>query len=104
MLYKFTGNADGCDPLARLTFDAAGNLYGTTSGGGHYGKGIVFKLMPNASGNWGAYVLHNFTGPDGNDPEAGLIIDAAGNLYGTTFLDGAGGGGVVFEIAAGTSK
>lgn len=155
LLYKFTGNADGCDPLASLTFDAAGNLYGTTngcgafgygtafkldpngkltvlhgftggkdgsrprgqlvfdasgnlhgttSGGGHYGKGVVFKLMPNADGNWRAYVLHHFTGPDGNDPEAGLIIDAAGNLYGTTFLEGTGGGGVVFEIAAGTTK
>ncbi len=104
VLHGFTGGQDGSRPRGELIFDGVGNLYGTTSGGGHYGKGIVFKLMPNPGGNWKAYVLHNFTGTDGNDPEAGLIIDAAGNLYGTAFLDGAGGGGVVFEIAAGTSQ
>ena len=62
MLHGFTGGQDGSRPRGELIFDAAGNLYGTTSSGGHYGKGIVFKLMPNAGGNWKAYVLHNFTG------------------------------------------
>ena len=59
VLHGFTGGKDGIRPRAELAFDTAGNLYGTTSGGGHghHGKGIVFKLMPNAGGNWKAYVL-----------------------------------------------
>ena len=89
--------------------DAAGNLYGTASGGGAtstceppYGCGVVFKLSPS-----GAYtILHSFTGADGAYPEAGLVRDAAANLYGTTARGGAYnstcdppyGCGVVFKL------
>src|ERR1019366_934096 len=87
VLHSFNYNGtDGNNPQASLTIDAAGNLYGTTSGGGTYGnyKGTVFELTPAAGGDWTETVLHNFVGPDGAAPLAGLIFDAAGNLYGTT--------------------
>jgi uncharacterized repeat protein (TIGR03803 family) len=103
VLYSFTGGADGGQPTAGLISDAAGNLYGTTYGGGRSGAcfagggscGVVFKLSPT-----GTYtVLHSFTGgADGGNPDAGLIQDAAGNLYGTTYGGGASSLGVVFEL------
>ena len=95
--------ADGGGPIAGLIFDAAGNLYGTTQGGGSAGNGTVFKLTPNSDGSWTESVLHSFTGADGHNPFAGLIFDAAGNLYGTTNAGGAStncsnGCGVVFKL------
>jgi uncharacterized repeat protein (TIGR03803 family) len=103
VLYSFTGGADGGQPTAGLISEAAGNLYGTTYGGGRSGAcfagggscGVVFKLSPT-----GTYtVLHSFTGgADGGNPDAGLIQDAAGNLYGTTYGGGASSLGVVFEL------
>ncbi len=92
VLYSFNHNGtDGYDPLAGLIFDAAGNLYGTTSMGGSengrgcfLGCGTVFELTPTKGGGWTEKVVHNFDGTDGVSPSAGLIIDAAGNLYGTT--------------------
>jgi uncharacterized repeat protein (TIGR03803 family) len=92
VLHSFTG-ADGAEPSAGLIFDAAGNLYGTTAGGGADGDGVVFKLEPNSDGTWTESVLHSFTGTDGKSPVAGLVFDAAGNLYGTTVGGGAGCGG-----------
>lgn len=81
VLHAFTGGPDGEAPLASLVRDSAGNLYGTTAYGGAYGFGVVFKL--DASGK--ETVLHSFTGgTDGANPYAGLIRDAAGNLYGAT--------------------
>lgn len=98
-LHQFTGGEDGANPYARVIFDAAGNLYGTTYAGGAYGYGTVFELTPNGSGGWKETVLHQFTGgKDGANPYAGLIFDAAGNLYGTTWVGGSSGDGVVFEI------
>ncbi len=70
--------------MAGLIFDDAGNLYGTTGAGGTYGYGTVFELTPAAGGGWTEQVLHNFNDADGGKPQAGLILDAAGNLYGTT--------------------
>src|SRR3954462_8229872 len=61
LIYNFSGGADGGKPNARLTLDAAGNLYGTTEGGG-LGFGIVFKLSPNGGGGWNETVLYRFTG------------------------------------------
>jgi uncharacterized repeat protein (TIGR03803 family) len=80
--------------------DAAGNLYGTTVGGGTYGYGTVFELTPIAGGGWTERVLHNFNndGTDGAYPYGGLIFDGAGNLYGTTAWGGTYGNGTVFEI------
>ena len=85
ILYNFTGGADGGDPLyGDLSFDQAGNIYGTTAGGGSSGEGVVFKLARSGSG-WTESVLWNFTGgSDGGLPVSGVIFDSAGNLYGTT--------------------
>jgi uncharacterized repeat protein (TIGR03803 family) len=104
VLHKFTGGTDGANPSASLIFDQAGNLYGTTSGGGD-DLGTVFRLTPKADGSWTESVLHNFTGgTDGASPYASLIFDQAGNLYGTTSGGGDSGSclydncGVVFEL------
>ena len=98
-VYKFTGGKDGSQPYDGLIFDGAGNLYGTTQYGGAHNLGIVFKLTPAANGNWTESVLHNFSGSDGATPQAGLIFDAAGNLYGTTDSGADYGGGTVFKLA-----
>jgi uncharacterized repeat protein (TIGR03803 family) len=100
VLHSFGDGTDGLYPWAGLIFDAAGNLYGTTSEGGTYDGGTVFELTPAAGGGWTEKVLHSFgNGNDGAYPHyAGLIFDAAGNLYGTTSGGGTYGGGTVFEL------
>jgi uncharacterized repeat protein (TIGR03803 family) len=105
VLRRFNGG-DGANPQASLIFDAAGNLYGTTSKGGANGAGTVFRLIPTATGNWNEQVLHHFTGgKDGGQPMAGLVFDQAGSLYGTTMQGGVlsgcngSGCGVVFKLA-----
>jgi uncharacterized repeat protein (TIGR03803 family) len=103
VLHTFNGEdrKDGSNPVAGLIFDTAGNVYGTTTWGGPYGWGTVFELTPNANGRWTEKVLHFFNGDgrkDGGNPYAGLILDAAGNLYGTTTVGGANVNGTVFEI------
>lgn len=81
VLYSFTGGTDGSNPYAGVVRDAAGNLYGTTAAGGAYNFGTVFKVDTNANET----VLHSFAGgTDGGDPEAGLLLDETGTLYGTT--------------------
>ncbi|HXM64455.1 MAG TPA: choice-of-anchor tandem repeat GloVer-containing protein [Terriglobales bacterium] len=100
-LYRFTNGKDGASPVAGLIFDQAGNLYGTAWGGGAYQYGVVFRLTPNSDGRWTEKVLHSFTGrEDGGNPQAGLVFDRAGNLYGTTTQGGAHhcDCGVVFEL------
>jgi uncharacterized repeat protein (TIGR03803 family) len=97
VLHRFNLN-DGAEPLAGLTLDAAGNLYGTTYYGGAYGDGVVFQLTPHADGSWKQKVLHSFRGVDGNQTSAGLILDAAGSLYGSTYSGGAYGAGAVFKM------
>jgi uncharacterized repeat protein (TIGR03803 family) len=98
----------GQGPESALVSDAAGNLYGTTYYGGEYYWGIVYKLAPNSSGGWTQTVLYSFKGNgDGCSPAAALVIDAQGNLYGTTLKGGVGsncsGYGTVFELSP-TSK
>ena len=101
VIYSFAGGSDGADPLAGLVRDAASNLYGTTYAGGDYGSGTVFKLDTTGK----EAVLHSFSGgPDGGYPYAGLILDAAGNLYGTADAGGAHNYGVVFEVPAGGAE
>jgi uncharacterized repeat protein (TIGR03803 family) len=109
ILHNFNAGAgDGYLPLAGLTMDPAGKLYGTTAEGGGQGVslgGTVFEVGRSAAGQWNEKVVHRFgTGADGLSPRCALILDKAGNLYGTT----ASGGGVsqmgtVFELTHTTS-
>lgn len=97
-LYEFTGGDDGEDPGGPLVFDNAGNLYGTTASGGASGNGVVFELSPVAGGGWTESVLYAFPGgANGTEPLNGVTLDAAGNIYGTTF-EGGIETGVVFEL------
>jgi uncharacterized repeat protein (TIGR03803 family) len=102
ILHAFNPNTkDGQTPYAAgLAIDTAGNLYGTTFRGGAYGYGTVYELTPQTTGGWKETILHSFNsnGIDGNQPAAGLVMDSAGNLYGTTWSRGSYGQGVVFEI------
>lgn len=104
VLYSFSGSNDGGNPASALTFDSAGNAYGTTVSGGDFGFGTVFQLSP-IRGGWSETVLYSFTGFfDGKNPHGGVTIDKDGNLYGTTVAGGDGfctgdGCGVVFKLA-----
>jgi uncharacterized repeat protein (TIGR03803 family) len=99
VLHNFGNGTDGSEPWGSLILDRAGNLYGTTAGGGMHRGGTVFELTPNGSGGWTEKTLFNFdNGIDGARPAAGLIFDAAGNLYGTTVFGGIHGSGIVFEL------
>jgi len=107
VLHSFTGGKDGGAPQGGVIFDQAGNLYGTTFGGGAGKNGVVFRLTATAGGGWKAEPLHQFTlegRKDGGQPVAGLIFDSAGNLYGTATRGGAYGFGVVFKLANGGWK
>jgi uncharacterized repeat protein (TIGR03803 family) len=100
VLYSFGSGTDGAIPVADVTFDAAGNLYGTTSAGGTYGYGTVFQLQHSKSG-WTESVLYNFQmQSDGGVPYAGLIFDQGGHLFGaaTDGGNGTNGGGTIFEL------
>jgi len=99
ILYSFKSVANGYAPSpGDLTFDTAGNIYGTTGAGGAHQGGTVYELSPGKTG-WTEKVLHSFGGAsDGAVPYAGVIRDAAGNLYGTTSAGGYYGDGTVFEL------
>jgi uncharacterized repeat protein (TIGR03803 family) len=98
MIHTFSGQ-DGSNPLSGVVFDAAGNLYGTTSAGGANGFGTVYELSPSANG-WTEQVLYSFqNGSDGKVPAAPVVVDSAGNVYGSTITGGTGGGGTVFELS-----
>lgn len=95
VLYTFRGRTDGANPEAILVLDNKGNLYGTTYQGGSSGNGTVFKVTPAGTET----VLYSFSGgADGENPEAGLVRDTKGNLYGTTAYGGASGYGTVFKV------
>jgi uncharacterized repeat protein (TIGR03803 family) len=98
-LHRFGGGLDGAFPEGALVLDRQGNLYGTTQmGGGIDRLGTVFEIDTRGVEK----VLYSFTGdPDGSGPEAGLIIDAEGNLYGTTSGGGSNGAGSVFKLEPG---
>lgn len=103
VIYSFTGGSDGGHPgSGTLTFDSAGNIYGTTGSGGltcqFGGCGVVYKLT-RSGGSWTESVLYSFTGgSDGNTPIAGVTFDISGHLYGTTFYGGANQQGVVYQL------
>jgi uncharacterized repeat protein (TIGR03803 family) len=99
VLYAFAGGADGPSPYDGLVFDPAGKLYGSTNAGGAYGAGTIFRLTRAAGGSWKEIVLHHFgEGHRGKNPYGALLVDAAGNLYGTAYQGGGHGYGVVFEL------
>jgi uncharacterized repeat protein (TIGR03803 family) len=88
----------GPELFAGLTVDSVGNLYGVEYAGGGYDAGYVFEMTPSGSG-WTTTILYDFTGgADGANPLGGLVLDPAGNLYGSTSTGG-NGGGTVFELA-----
>jgi uncharacterized repeat protein (TIGR03803 family) len=100
VLYNFNS---GDTPNGSLVMDGAGDLYGTTYYGG-IGCGTVFELMPDSGGSWTPKVLRSFTcSPDGQFPAGGVILDAAGNVYGTTNFGGTYNEGMVYEFRQGTS-
>src|SRR5258708_33959697 len=86
VLYSFKGYnyKDGSLPVVPLVFDKAGNLYGTTGNGGTADRGTAFQLSPDGNGDVTRTGLHRFYGAIGTDTQAGLVIEAAGSLYGTT--------------------
>jgi uncharacterized repeat protein (TIGR03803 family) len=101
-LYNFAGGG-AVTPASGVIIDRFGALYGTTVAGGLFNKGMVFQLTPSGSG-WTFTVIYNFHNGingnnDGGGPEGGLLMDAIGNLYGTTGTGGTGGGGTVFELS-----
>src|SRR5271165_43180 len=98
VLYAFSGGLDGGYPYyVTPVFDKLGNLYGTTAYGGTYGNGVVFKLAGGI-----LTTLHSFNsdGGDGYNPDAGVVLDTKGNVYGTAPGGGAYGYGVLYEITA----
>src|SRR5271170_2927818 len=118
VLYSFQGENDGAVPAGGVVFDRQGNLYGattyTSSCPTTFECGTVFELSPpkGKGGTWSEFTLHLFQGHDHNDggsPEGGVILDATGNLYGTTAYGGTGacmllgtavGCGTVYEMIA----
>jgi uncharacterized repeat protein (TIGR03803 family) len=97
ILYNFGEGTDGSTPVAGVTLDASGNLYGTTSTGGEYGYGRVFELKKASS--WSEAVIHDFENlDDGATPYAGLIPGPAGVFYGAATDGGSAGGGTVFQL------
>jgi uncharacterized repeat protein (TIGR03803 family) len=110
LLHKFADTPDGALPTAGLIADSDGNLYGTTFGGGEFGTGTVFELSNNG-GQWSEKVLYSFGKKSGYSLYAPLVMDSAGNLYGTAMAGGRrgnkqcpnGGCGVVFELSPGSN-
>ncbi len=98
ILYPFTGGNDGANPTSEVTFDASGNMYLPVEDDFGPGYGNISKLTPS-NGGWQVSVLYAFTfGNDGANPRGTLILDPAGNLYGTARLGGNGRNGVVFQL------
>ena len=96
-LYSFQGSPDGADPSGAVVIGKDGALYGTTYAGGTSGLGTVFVLTPVKGEPWTETVLHNFSGPDGSSPTAGMVFGSKGVLYGTT-SNGPTGAGTIFEL------
>jgi uncharacterized repeat protein (TIGR03803 family) len=102
ILHSFTGwITDGCYPAGNLAMDAQGNVYGTTTGCGSsgygFGDGVVYRIDKRGTER----VLYSFLGgTDGASPNAGVVLDSQGNLYGTTLYGGSTGWGTIFELDA----
>jgi uncharacterized repeat protein (TIGR03803 family) len=105
VLYQAAGSDVGGYPYDGLIFDTAGSLYGVFAAYGPTGAGAVYQLTPSGSG-WTENTVYGFPNAnrDGNVPEGGLIMDQAGNVFGTTTNAGAGGGGTIFELTSSGSS
>jgi len=102
-IYSFKGQPDAGFPYGGLTFDASGNLYGTTYYDGANNLGAVYELAPKPTGEWKEKVLYSFKGgSDGSNSISNLVFDAAGNLYGTT-SEGGLGSGTIFRLTPGAN-
>jgi uncharacterized repeat protein (TIGR03803 family) len=104
VIHSFGTTGDGDYPSGKLIVDKKDNLYGTTQAGGLY-QGVVFELSPptKSGGGWSENILHTFIGSDGSLPEAALIFDSDGDLYGTTRQGGLYNAGIVFKLTLGSS-
>lgn len=99
VLHNFRGGKDGQDPRTGVALDNSGNIYGTSAQGGQWNAGTVYELQPQAGrASYKEMVLWSFDSSDGNLPEGGLVLDSAGDLYGTTSGGGAYSWGVVFKL------
>src|SRR5579871_2407653 len=97
VLHNFGSPPRGEYPIAGVIRDSAGNLYGTAEAGGAFNQGVVFKVDPAGRET----VLYSFKGgADGADPQSAVILDSAGNLYGTTLLGGTANQGVVYLVSS----
>ena len=98
VIYSFQNGSDGNSPISNLVWDAAGNLYGTTSEGG-LGSGTIFKLTPIGGGQWTESIVHPFAGPpDGGFSYNGMVVDRFGNFYGATVHGGTDNDGCVYKF------
>jgi uncharacterized repeat protein (TIGR03803 family) len=108
IIYTFSGGGGGGYPYGGMIFDRSGNLYGVASGGlgnpqqcgGSSGCGVVFELSPQANGTWNEQLIYSFqpNGTDGIIPNGGIAFDANGNLFGSTYVGGANGQGIIYEL------
>jgi uncharacterized repeat protein (TIGR03803 family) len=103
LLYSFYPRPDGQYPSGEVTFDQAGNLFGTTIYGGLSDLGTVYEITPGSGGAWIESNLYSFDGTYGETPEGAVALDAEGNIYGDTNAGGYYGDGAVYEILAGSN-
>jgi uncharacterized repeat protein (TIGR03803 family) len=101
VLHSFEGGTDQGEPYSGVVLDSSGNVYGTATDNDFGGSGTVFRLKPNLDGSWKETILHTFGDGNRNDgayPSSNLVPDAAGNLYGTTYVGGAYYQGVIYKL------
>ena len=98
VIYSFAGGADGSYPNGPLTFDTAGNLYGTTVLGGAHNQGTIFELSPIGGGGWTESVILACSLASGERPTGGVVFDSAGNLYTTASTGGSSDAGTVLRL------
>ncbi len=99
VLFSFNTGTGGNFPDGNVILDKTGRIYGQTTGGGGTFYGTIFRLTPTESGKWMESVLHTFSSTDGGGPYSSLSLDARTNIFYGTSFEGAGGSGVVFELA-----
>ena len=104
VIHAFTGGADGATGSAGRMILRHGDLYGAATTGGTYGSGVVFELTPTQVGEWDFRTIYSFRGqPDGSFPYGALLLDASGNIYGTTYYGGANNIGAVYQLTPRTN-